>query len=322
MTDATSPGDPVEAACALYEQATTLHAAGDTDTARMLFGQALRLFEEAEGLASLNAAATLNCLGALAEDQSAYAQAAAYYQRAVTIVDHDATYDVQDDEAVHEVMEEVVRLRLDAWRNLGRLRRITGHFDDAERLFGQALHLAEGFFGPASDETAWVCNDLGMVGKFAGHFTAAAQWYARTLTILTTNHGPDDGALAALYHNLGGLEHARGAFATGEPLARRAVEIRARTLGPDHPDVAADMAALAALLDGQGKYDEAEALYHQALAIFRRTYGEEHYEIAVNLHNLAAIRQAQERFVEAEDLYHQVLAIKGNCSRPTTLRSP
>src|SRR5215470_13287379 len=131
MTDSMRPGDPVEEACALYDQAAAAAAAGDTDTARALFGQALRLFEAAEGPASLNAAATLNCLGALAEDQSAYAQAAAYYQRAVTIVDHDATYDVQDDEAVREVTEEVIRLRLDAWRNLGRLRRITGHFDDA-----------------------------------------------------------------------------------------------------------------------------------------------------------------------------------------------
>ena len=40
MTDSTSPGDPVEVACALYEQATTAHAAGDADTARTLFGQA------------------------------------------------------------------------------------------------------------------------------------------------------------------------------------------------------------------------------------------------------------------------------------------
>src|SRR5262245_49581395 len=183
MTDSTSPDDPVEAACALYEQATTLHATGDIDSACTLFSQALRLFEATEGPASLNAAATLNCLGALAEDQSAYAQAAAYYQRAVTIVDHDATYDGHDDEALHEVIEEVVRLRLDTWRNLGRLRRITGHFDDAERLFHQALHLAEAVFGPASDETAWVCNDLGMVGKFAGHFTEATQWDVRGLTI-------------------------------------------------------------------------------------------------------------------------------------------
>ena len=94
--------------------------------------------------------------------------------------------------------DEVVRLRLDAWRNLGRLHRITGHFDAAERLFRQALGLAEDFFGPASDETAWVGNDLGMVGKFAGHFRAAAQWYAHARTILTANHGADDGALASL----------------------------------------------------------------------------------------------------------------------------
>src|SRR5215510_13509273 len=148
MTDSTSPGDPVEAACALYEQATAAHAAGDADTAGALFGQALRLFEEAEGPASLNAAATLNCLGAMDEDQSAYAQAAAYYQRAVTIVDHDATHYGHADEAACAMPEEVVRLRLDAWRNLGRLHRIEGHFDDAARLFRQALHLAEGFFGP------------------------------------------------------------------------------------------------------------------------------------------------------------------------------
>src|SRR5262245_63560465 len=113
MTDSTSLGDPVEAACALYEQATTLHAAGDTDTARALFGQALQLFETAEGPASLNAAATLNCLGALAEDQCAYAHAIVYYQRAVAIVDHDATHHEHDDDVAREQTEEVVRLRLE-----------------------------------------------------------------------------------------------------------------------------------------------------------------------------------------------------------------
>src|SRR5262245_41947100 len=102
MTDSTSPSDLVEMACALYDHATTAHAAGDTHTARTLFDQALHLFEEAEGPTSLNAAATLNCLGALAEDQSAYAHAAAYYQRAVTIVDHDATHLGHDDEAARE----------------------------------------------------------------------------------------------------------------------------------------------------------------------------------------------------------------------------
>jgi tetratricopeptide (TPR) repeat protein len=174
MTDSPSLSAPVDVACALYDQAAAAAAAGDADMARTLFGQALRLFEAAEGLASLNAAATLTCLGALAEDQSAYAPAAAYYQRAVTILDHDATHHGQDNKTTRAMPEEEARLRLDAWRNLGRLHRIAGHFDDAEQLFRQALRLAEAFFGSDSDETAWVCNDLGMVGKFTGHFTAAA----------------------------------------------------------------------------------------------------------------------------------------------------
>src|SRR5262247_1116269 len=133
MTDSTAPGDPVDVACALYDQASATSAAGDAETAQALFGQALQLFEAAEGPASLNAAATLNCLGALAEDQSAYAHATAYYQRAVTILDHAAAQDGYDDAETHAMPDEVARLRLDAWRNLGRLHRITGHFDAAER---------------------------------------------------------------------------------------------------------------------------------------------------------------------------------------------
>ena len=37
-----SPDDPVDVACALYDQAAAAHTAGDTDTARTLFGQALQ----------------------------------------------------------------------------------------------------------------------------------------------------------------------------------------------------------------------------------------------------------------------------------------
>lgn len=135
MTASPSAGDPVDVACTLYDQATAAGAAGDAETARTLLGEALGLFEAAEGPASLNTAATLNNLGALAEDQSAYPQATAYYQRAVSIVDHDATHHGQGDEATRALPEEVVRLRLEAWRNLGRRRRIAGHFAEAERLF-------------------------------------------------------------------------------------------------------------------------------------------------------------------------------------------
>ncbi|MDQ3011672.1 MAG: tetratricopeptide repeat protein, partial [Acidobacteriota bacterium] len=262
--------DPAEQAVSLHEAGVEAYHAGRAAEAERLFLSAVELFETHDGADSPDVAAVLNDLGAVAEDRCDYETALQRFRRAAEIIE--PLGDSED--------EDLQRLCLQSWGNLGRLTRIQGRYDEAKQICKRALDYAQATFGVESVEAADALNNLGMVGKFAGWFDEAEGYYHRAVAILERERGVDHVSLASLFHNLGGLEHARGRFAKGEPYARRSVELREKAVGKDHSDVAADVAALAALLDGQGKYKEAEQLYNRALEIFRRTYGEEHYEIA------------------------------------------
>src|SRR5207253_2293402 len=149
----------------------------------------------------------------LYEDRCEYGAAEQHYQRSVRIMEQ--TVDSGD--------MDIERLRVQSWSCLGAIHRTQGRYQQAGELFRRALSSAEQSFGPNSEETANVLNQLGMLGKYEGHFEEAAQYYHRALAILEQLFGADHHCLASLYHNLGGLEHARGRCAEGEPFARRSV---------------------------------------------------------------------------------------------------
>jgi tetratricopeptide (TPR) repeat protein len=194
-----------------------------------------------------------------------------------------------------------------------------GRYDDSERLFKQALALAEQSFAADSPELIAVLNNHAVLYKYSGHFDEAEWLYRRALSLIILHFGDDHPEVATIYHNLGGLDHARGRFAEGEAAARRAVEIRRRALEANHPQVteshlAADLAALAGILDGQRKYHLSEPIYYHVLAIFERQLEEgvkgAAYEVAINLNNLAALYAKTNRRREAEPLYRRALALK------------
>jgi tetratricopeptide (TPR) repeat protein len=191
----------------------------------------------------------------------------------------------------------------------GDVRQQQGRYRDAERLFLEAIVVAEHAFGAGHLEVATPLNNLAVCYKYLARFAEAGPLYQRALAITEASLGPDHPEVATIYHNLGGLEHAAGNWMRGEPFARKALRIRRRALGPDHPDVAADLTALAALLDRQEKYKEAERLYRRALRIVERAYGPEHHAVAVNLNNLAAMYQARGRPGIAEQMYRRALSI-------------
>src|SRR5437879_839811 len=71
-----------------------------------------------------------------------------------------------------------------------------GRYEQAERLYSQALPLAEHAFGRHDTVVAAVCNDWGVLYKYMGRFAAAGRLYRRALAILEKVFGPDDPALA------------------------------------------------------------------------------------------------------------------------------
>lgn len=281
--------DPVEEAVRLHEHAVRERVAGRPAEALPGCLDALAILERELGPSSPDLAGVLNTVGAIREGLSEYGEAAAAYRRAAAIL---AAIEGED--------EVLVRLRVQTLANLAGIERAQGRLDEAERLFLDALELAEASFDPGGRELASLLNNLAMVYKYAARFDEAEALYRRALAAVEASLGPEHPEAAAIWHNLGGIEHARGRLAEGEPFARRSVEIREAALGADHPAVAADVAALAALVQEQGRLDEAEALYRRTVAVFEAALGPDHYELGVSCNNLGALKAAQGDLVEAE----------------------
>src|SRR5205823_3533170 len=100
-------------------------------------------------------------------DRAEYEQADPLFQRAVRIMEN-----LDGD-------EDICRLRVQSLNGLATLRRLQGHYAEAEPLLRRALKLAEKAF-PASDmEIADTLNNLGVLYKYQNRFAEAERHYRR-----------------------------------------------------------------------------------------------------------------------------------------------
>jgi tetratricopeptide (TPR) repeat protein len=195
----------------LHELALRERMAGRPADALPACLDALAILEPELGRSSPDVANVLNTLEAIREDLSEYGEAEACYRRAAAILDG-----IEGDDEV------LVRVRVRTLASLAGIERVQGRLDEAERLFLEALGLAEAAFDPDGPELAPLLNNLAMVYKYAARFDEAEALYRRALAAVEASLGPEHPEAAAIWHNLGGIEHARGRHAEGSrsPAAR------------------------------------------------------------------------------------------------------
>jgi tetratricopeptide (TPR) repeat protein len=290
-------------------EARRWHAAGHPTRALRPARAALTIVEQERGLTCAEAVYLCLGLSELHEQISEYDLAEVYALRAARSAQSGAA-DAADGPRAGS-------LRIRVLARLAAIERIRGRIDNAERLYREALELAEAEAESEvgadaetdaldGDDLVAVLCGLGIVYKDVGRFDEAEALYRRALTIAS----PRSFAAASLWHNLAGLDHARGRYAEGEPAARRSVALRIAAVGPRHPSVAADQAALASLLAGQGKHAEAEALYRKALTVFEHVYPSNSYEIAVTCNDLGVLIAARGDVQSAGGFLQRALRIK------------
>ena len=102
-------------------------------------------------------------------------------------------------------------------RSTGDARRTEGRYAEAERLYVEALKLAEETVGPDHLETSVICNNLAVLYKYMGRFDQAEHLYRRALVITEKVLGPDHTQVATIYHNLEINPHAMVADVSGRP---------------------------------------------------------------------------------------------------------
>ncbi|MGP1387787.1 MAG: CHAT domain-containing tetratricopeptide repeat protein [Thainema sp.] len=197
-----------------------------------------------------------------------------------------------------------------------------GRYDDAERLYLEALDIYNALPGSYSAERAIIFYQLGLNTTAREQFERSEFFYQQALDILLEDAGGREDMIPVIQTQLAHVYEAQGSNtsagnsltdssrqADAEALLVQAVETA--RLDNEPFELAIDIDVLANFYHRQGQYEEAEELYREALGIRRSLAfdGVENPSTATSLNNLALLYQAQGRYKEAEDFYGEALAI-------------
>jgi tetratricopeptide (TPR) repeat protein len=192
-----------------------------------------------------------------------------------------------------------------ALNRLGILYQCTGDFDEADRLYRQALGLAPS----DSDEAADAYRNIGALAGARGCYAEGEAYAHRAWQIRLELHGPrhpatlsDACAYAAILDGLGRFEES-------EPMYWSALHFFHRTFGGENPEIAGILHNLAnlrrALNDPQG----AEALYWMAMSMKDKLLGAGHPDTVWTMHCYASMLTDLSRLEEAWDMEWRAMLV-------------
>lgn len=183
-------------------------------------------------------------------------------------------------------------------------------YQEAERLFQQAIALRERVIGPDDPDTLLSLYGLGKSYRASGKYELAEGVLQRVYAVQERVLGADHEETAKSLDSLALLYWIEGKYALAEPLLQRVLAIRERVLGPDHLTTSNSLNNLAMLFGSLGKYALAEPLFQRALRIREQALGPEHLDTAHILNNLANLYHAEGNDTDAESLFHRALTIR------------
>jgi len=201
----------------------------------------------------------LNDLGVLRKAQGRYAEAIAYYRRALPLIprsDRDA--------------------RATLAHNLGGIEHALGNYARAEPHARRSVRLRTALHGADHLAVAADVAALAAIVDARGRLPEAAALYGRALAVFTRRLGNASLEVGLNLAQLAAVEQRRGRRARARGLYARALAIQERLLGRDHADVAMTVNNLAVLERDAGELERAAALFRRAHASFRRAVGDRH----------------------------------------------
>lgn len=267
--------------------------------ARETLWTALPLRRAAHGASSLEAAATLERLGAAEQALAHHPQAAAAYAEVLALR--------------RRLLPAADPGIADAQLRLGALAWSRGDYAQAERYYADALVLRRQHPEQAA-ELARVLDALGALDQVRGRFASAQRHYDEALGLRRRVLGATHRLTADTLGNLGALAYDRGDPGAAVPLLEQALAVQHRALGERSPVVAKTLNNLGLALAALGMRAQARVALERALAINQAAFGPQHLRVAGNLNNLGLVLlddgdapAAVERFTRALALQEAAL---------------
>jgi len=225
-------------------------------------------------------AGVFNDLGVLRKAQGRYAEALAFYRRALPLVPRGDRHSLAT--LAH---------------NLGGIEHARGNFVRAEPHARRSVRLRTALLGAAHPSVAADLAALAAIVEARGRLSEAAGLYRRALAVFGRVLGPASLEVGLNLACLAAVEQRRNAYRRARALYARALAIQERVLGRHHADVAMTVNNLAVLERDDGNLARATALFRRALDSFVETLGDRHPHAVLALANYRAV--VRERAVPA-----------------------
>ena len=165
----------------------------------------------------LSAAAISADLGALKNVQLAYAEAAAHYREAMSILP-----------------QEEILIKTGYLNEEGLMWLAAGQYATAQPCLENALALREKLLEPEHLDVASSLNNLAGLYRDQGHYRKAESLYVRALALREKLLGPEHPDVAISLNNLAELYQAQEYYKKAELLYKRALTIGVKRLGENH----------------------------------------------------------------------------------------
>ncbi len=175
--------------------------------------------------------------------------------------------------------------------NLASVYRSQGKYDEAIKLFLEAIEIDKKTIGIEHPEYAEYLNNLAGVYQSQGKYDEAIKLYLEAIEIARKTIGIEHPYYAIHLNNLAMVYYTQGKYDEAIKLYLEAIEIDKKTIGISHPDYATHLNNLALVYESQGKYQDALPFYEESLQILEAKLPETHPNIQSSRENLRRCKQ-------------------------------
>ena len=239
-------------------------------------------------------ARTLELVGTLARYAGKYAEAVAPLERALAIRRR-LTPEHSDTASVLQIRGDILFL--------------LGDSSGAQKLWSDALALAERTLGPNHPAIAEFLRRLGFAASGFGNMTEARRLRERAFRIGDTAMAPCDPALTRLLNALALSLKSDGDYFEARRLYGRALTTIEKCLGRDHSDYATYVFNDASIALEIGDLVEADRLYERSVQLWSKGLGPNHPFVARGLEAVADVARSRGQLPRSRTLYERALAI-------------
>jgi serine/threonine-protein kinase len=181
-----------------------------------------------------------------------------------------------------------------------------GKFEEAERLYRDALATLRRAYGPRDARLASVLNGLGIVLDERGDPAAAERVLRRAIDL---HRAARDSVPAVYYHNLALALERQNRFDDALGMHQKALAVYRQAYSRPHPLLASAIARMAFTYQRAGHLEKAERLHRQSLAMRREALPPDHPHLASGLVRLGWLLVQKGRPDEAAPLAREGLSI-------------